>query len=149
MIPKLKTTEFIFRRTLPASPAEVFDAWLDPESPGSPWHKMDKLIFAPSVDGLFYRMHVSDGQELPHYGRFTVVDRPSKIQHTWMSQHTRGLESLVTVTFEARGEDTVVVLHHTNLPDDELGRRHDRGWEHYLGLLVNRFPKGRSESAGR
>jgi uncharacterized protein YndB with AHSA1/START domain len=107
------------------------------------------LIFDPSVDGLFYRMHVSDGQELPHCGRFTVLDRPRKIQHTWMSQHTRGLESLVTLTFEAKGEDTVLTLHHTNLPDDELARRHERGWEHYLGLLVEGFPQTRRKSAGR
>jgi uncharacterized protein YndB with AHSA1/START domain len=147
MIPKPKTIEFTFKRTIPASPPEVFDVWLDPKSPANPWHKMDKLIFDPSVDGLFYRMHVTDGQELPHYGRFTVLDRPGKIQHTWMSRHTSGLESVVTLTFEAQGEDTLLTLHHANIPDDDLGRMHERGWEHYLGLLVDCFPHTRRERA--
>lgn len=145
MIPIQKTIEFTFRRTIPANPTEVFDAWLDPKYPANPWHKMNRLIFNPAVDGLFYRMHVTDGQELPHYGRFTILDRPRKIQHTWMSLHTRGLESVVTLTFEPQGEDTLLTLHHANIPDDQLGRKHERGWEHYLGLLVETFPGACSE----
>lgn len=149
MILKGKTIDFTFNRTIPASPSEVFDVWLDPECPGNPWHKMDRLIFNPTVDGLFYRMHVTDGQEMPHYGRFTILDRPRKIQHTWMSRHTHGLESVVTLTFEAQGEDTLLTLHHANIPDDELGRMHERGWEHYLGLLVDRFQRMHRERARR
>jgi uncharacterized protein YndB with AHSA1/START domain len=147
MISKPKTIDFSFTRTIAASPQEVFDVWLDPKSPANPWYKMDKLIFDPSVDGLFYRMHVSDGQELPHYGRFTVLDRPRKIQHTWMSRHTRGLESVVTLRFEAQGEETLLTLDHANIPDDDMGRMHESGWEHYLGLLVDSFPQTSRERA--
>ena len=146
MILKPKTMELTFERRIPAKPSEVFDAWLDPATPGNPWNKMDKLIFNPSVDGLFYRMHITDSQELPHYGRFTVLDPPRKIEHTWMSLHTRGLESVVTLTFEAEGGGTRLVLNHRNIPDDELGRMHERGWEHYLGLLLETFPQRRRES---
>lgn len=149
MIPKPKTIDFTFTRTIPASPPEVYDAWMDPNNPGNPWYQMDKLIFQPSIDGLFYRMHITDGQEMPHFGRFTVLDRPRKIQHTWMSRHTEGLESLVTLTLEAQGQDTLLTLHHANLPDDELGRRHQRGWEHYLGRLLDSFPQARADRAGR
>jgi hypothetical protein len=62
------------------------------------------------------------------YGRFTILDRPSKVQYTWMSLHTRGLESLVTVAFRKKGEDTLLTLRHENLPDDEYGRGHEKGW---------------------
>jgi len=87
-------------------------------------------------------MHLSEqgDYELAHYGRFLVVERPITIKHTWVSQHTRGLESVVTVRFAARQDATRVVIRHENLPDDEKGRMHEGGWSHYLdqvsGALV-------------
>ncbi len=134
---KLKTMDLTLKRTLPASPEEVFDAWTDSDNPGTPFSGSKKLILGtPKVDSLFYFLHQSEaGDALPHFGRFTAIDRPRKIQYTWMSRHTRGLESTVTVTFEKKGEDTALTLNHANLPDDEMGRMHDPGWNHYLGIL--------------
>jgi uncharacterized protein YndB with AHSA1/START domain len=138
----IKTTSINVERTINATPAEVFDAWLDPNSEGSPWNEVTKVILQPIVDGLFYRMHPSEqgDYELAHYGRFLVVERPFTIKHTWVSQHTRGLESVVTVHFAARQDVTRVVIQHENLPDDEKGRMHEGGWSHYLdqvgGALV-------------
>ena len=140
MRPGMKTMEVKLARTIPASPAEVFDAWLDPKCPGTPWSEADKLLLDPKVDGLFYfHSAKSAGEGNPHYGRFTVLDRPSKVQYTWMSPHTRGLESVVTVTFQEKGEDTLLTLRHENLPDDEEGRVHEPGWNHFLGRLADAF----------
>jgi uncharacterized protein YndB with AHSA1/START domain len=137
---EIKTIELELTRTIPASRNEVFDGWLDPQCPGTPWSVADKLILDPQVDGLFYWLFVPDtGEQKPHYGRFTIVDRPSQVQYTWMSLHTRGLESLVTVTFEKQGEETLLTLRHENLPDDEYGRGHEAGWGYLLSEFANRF----------
>ncbi len=48
-----KTIELKFERTIPASPSEVYDAWLNPKIPGNPWNIADKLTLNPKVDGLF------------------------------------------------------------------------------------------------
>jgi len=130
----IKTMSVKVERTIEASPAEVFDAWLDPNFKGSPWNGVVKLILQPVVDGLFYRMHLSErgDYELAHYGRFLVVERPRRIQHTWISQHTRGLESTVVIDFEERTNGTLIKLVHENLPDDEKGRMHEQGWLHCL-----------------
>jgi uncharacterized protein YndB with AHSA1/START domain len=131
MKPEMKTIELELTRTIPASPIEVFDAWLDPKCPGTPWSEADKLVLDPKVDGLFYWLFINEaGERKPHYGRFTILDRPSKVQYTWMSLHTRGLESLVTVTCQKKGEDTLLTLRHENLPDDEFRTRSREG----LGL---------------
>jgi Activator of Hsp90 ATPase homolog 1-like protein len=45
-----------------------------------------------------------------------------------MSPHTRGLEPLITVTFQKKGADTLMTLRHENLPGDEYGRGHEKGW---------------------
>ena len=73
-----------------------------------------------------------------------MLDPGARIQMTWMSNHTRGLESVVTVTFKAKGDDTLLTLRHANLPDDEMGQAHDGGWKHFLGLLEQRFATARA-----
>ena len=138
----IKTMSVTVERTIAATPGEVFDAWLDPNCKGSPWNGVAKAILQPVVDGFFYRMHLSDQRdfELAHYGLFLVIERPITLQHTWVSQHTRGLESVVTVRFQARNGATHVVLRHDNVPDDEMGRMHEGGWRHILGLMGEAFP---------
>jgi uncharacterized protein YndB with AHSA1/START domain len=75
--------------------------------------------------------------ELAHYGRFTQLVRSAKIQYTWVSQHTRGLESLVTLDLSPQGAATLVNLRHEGLPDDEMGHKHEFGWAHYLEQLAS------------
>jgi uncharacterized protein YndB with AHSA1/START domain len=133
-----KTIELRLERTISAPPGEVFDAWLNPKIPGTPWQENDKLIFNPKVDGLFYWLI----RGTSHYGRFTEIARPARIQHTWMSRYTLGEESTVTVTFEKKGDDTLMVLMHTDLPDDERARAHEEGWKHFLDTLVESFASG-------
>jgi len=132
------TLEFRFERTIPAPPGEVFDAWLNPKVPGTPWHEADKLILDPKVDGFFYWLI----RGTPHYGRFTETDRPDRIQHTWVSPNTLGYESMVTVTFEKRGEATLMTLLHSDLPDDDLARSHEKGWPYFLGIFTEQFGRG-------
>jgi hypothetical protein len=120
----VKTIEITVERTIPTAPGDALDAWLNPKVPGTPWNMAEKLLLNPTVDGFFFWAI----KGTPHYGRFTILDRPSKVQYTWMSLHTRGLESLVTVKKKKKGEDTLLTLRHENLPDDEYGRGHEKGW---------------------
>ena len=146
MKPVMSTIDVELTRTIPAAPIEVFDGWLDPKCPGTPWNEAAELVLDAKVDGLFYWLFINkEGGRTPHYGRFTIVERPSKVQYTWMSLHTRGLESLVTVTFEKKGEDTLMTLRHENLPDDEGGRGHEKGWGYFLSQFADRFLSDRNQ----
>ena len=133
-----KVLEFKFERTIPAPPGEVFDAWLNPKIPGNPWNAAEKFILQPKVDGLFYWTLKGTS----HYGRFTECERPSRIQHTWMSPSTLGEESMVTVTFKKQGDDTLLTLVHSELPDHEMARGHERGWNYFLGIFREQFGDG-------
>ena len=130
-----KTIEVNVARTIPAAPAEVFDAWLNPKIPGNPWNMADKLLLNPHVDGFFYWLV----QGTSHYGRFTEVERPARIQHTWMSRSTSGEESTVTVTFQEKGEATLMTLVHSKLPDTDGGRGHEKGWNFFLDNFHKKF----------
>jgi uncharacterized protein YndB with AHSA1/START domain len=134
----MQTIEFKFERTIPASPDEVFDGWLDPKIPGNPWNAAEKYLLNPKVDGLFYWALKGTS----HYGRFTEIERPGRIQHTWMSPNTLGLESMVTLTFKQQGEDTLMTLVHSGLPDHELARGHEKGWSYFLGIYLEQFGNG-------
>lgn len=134
---KSKTIEIKVERTIAASPREVFNGWLNPKTPGTPWSEGDKLIFHPKVDGLFYWLI----HGTPHYGRFAEVKRPSRIKHSWMSPYTLGLESTVTLTFKKKGDDTLMTLVHSGLPDNEDARKHEKGWGYFLDKFVKRFGK--------
>lgn len=130
-----KTIEVKVERTIPAAPGVVFDGWLNPQVPGNPWNMADKLLLNPQVDGFFYwTVHGT-----PHYGRFTEVKRPGRIQHTWMSPNTSGLESTVSVTFEKKGKDTRMTLVHSGLPDTVGGRSHEKGWNYFLDNFPGQF----------
>jgi uncharacterized protein YndB with AHSA1/START domain len=143
MTAKPKTMELTFTRTIPATPAEVFGAWMDPKHPGNPWAAAKKVILDARVDGLFYFAMGAKDEPLPHYGRFLALERSRRAEYTWMSPFTRGLESIVTVTFEKQGDDTLVTLTHANLPDDDHGRMHDDGWQQCLALFAKQFPAAR------
>jgi uncharacterized protein YndB with AHSA1/START domain len=130
-----KTIEVKVERTIPAPPDEVFDGWLDPKIPGNPWNAADKFILDPKVDGLFYwRLRGTS-----HYGRFTKVERPGRLEHTWMSPNTLGQESTVTVTFKQQGDNTLMTLVHSDLPDTDEGRSHEKGWNYFLGIFPEQF----------
>lgn len=133
-----QTIEIKVERTIPAPPGEVFDAWLNPRIPGNPWNAAEKFILDPKVEGLFYWTLKGTA----HYGRFTDLERPNRIQHTWVSPNTMGLESTVTVNFQKQGENTLMTLVHSDLPDTDKGRSHERGWNYFLGIFCEQFGSG-------
>ena len=120
----MKTFDVTVSRVIRGSADQVFDVWLDPKSPGGLWFGVERVIVNPVVDGLFYHVVRHEGRSWPHYGRFIRLDRGRAIEHTWVSEATRGLESVVTITLAPRDGGTEVTLHHANLPDDEMGRGH-------------------------
>jgi uncharacterized protein YndB with AHSA1/START domain len=134
-----KTVEIKLERTISAPPNEVFDAWFDPRIPGTPWHENVKLIVNPKVDGLWYWLTLGG---TPHYGRFIEIDRPSRIQLSWMSRNTLGEESLVTVTFQQKGEGTLLTLLHSGLPNDAMAKAHEKGWNSIFDKFANIFVSG-------
>jgi uncharacterized protein YndB with AHSA1/START domain len=67
------------------------------------------------------------------------VEAPRLLEFTWVSEHTRGKESVVTIEFAARGKQTELNLTHAGLPDEEMAGKHTVGWSHFLDALVARL----------
>jgi hypothetical protein len=105
MTKSAKTLEFRSERTIPASPGEVYDAWLNPKIPGNPWNAAEKFGLDPKVDGLFYWTLKGDVPLRPVHG-----DRAAGPHSAYLgvTKHIR------------RGVD-----YHSDLQDREKTRYHD------------------------
>ena len=137
----MKTQEITVTRTIRGAAEEVYDVWLDTKMPGGVWFGVERAILNIFVDGLFYHVVKHEGRSWAHYGRFIKLERGRAIEHTWVSEATKGLESIVSVTFAPRDGGTEVTLRHSNVPDDEAGSEHRNGWAWYLDVLNQRFEK--------
>lgn len=135
----VNTTDLKLQRTIDATPAQLFDVWINPKQPGSPWYGAANAIVQPVAHGLFYHLVKFEGQDWAHYGRFIILDRPRRIEHTWVSRATQGLETIVSLTLEPAGKGTAAELRHFNVSDDELGRQHQAGWGYVLDAIAGRF----------
>jgi uncharacterized protein YndB with AHSA1/START domain len=129
-------------REISGKPREVFEAWIDPRHPASPWSKRNgirKAIVNRAVGGLFY---INMGPPMPlatHFGRFVRLDKPKLIEHTWASEGTLGAETLVRITLKANAGGTLFSLRHTGLPDADSARAHEEGWGWIVGWLADGF----------
>ena len=140
----MNLTDITVTRTIPAPAEKIFDLWIDPKSPGGPWFGTARVIMNPVVDGLFYSAVQNEGRTWPHYGRFLRLDRPNLIEHTWVSEATKGVGSVVTLTMRSRGDETEVTLRHSGVPDDEIGCKHKDGWTWILDMLAQGMAARRS-----
>ena len=125
------------RREIAAPAEDLFDAWLDAESLGV-WLKPGGIQETraetdPREGGAFRIVMVDDDStSLLHSGTYRVIDRPRRLVFTWSSPATHFRDSIVTVTFEALAESTVVEIHQVGLPDAESQASHHRGWSDAL-----------------
>lgn len=126
-------------RTYDAPPDRVFRAWTDPSSMKAWLAEGGDVVADPKPDGLFYLGMLHGGVPRPHYGRYLRVQSPHLLEFTWVSEHTRGKESVVTIEFAARGMQTELSLTHEGLPDEQMAMAHTQGWTFFLDTLIARL----------
>lgn len=130
------------RREIAATPAELFDAWLDPArltawmKPGDA--KRSTITADARVGGEFEVMMQTPRGRMPHTGAYQVIDRPRRIAFTWNSDAAGEHNSLVTLDFAPAGRGTEVVLTHENLPAGEV-EGHTQGWGRVLDLMAQSY----------
>ncbi len=120
-----------------AAPRErVFAAWADkdlvaqwfgPETVTCEIHQWD------AVPGGEYSltMHHADGDKTPLSGVFQEISPPERLVYTWTwggSGGMAGRETLLTLEFEDAGEETILHLSHSLLPDEDWAQKHSMGW---------------------
>ena len=126
------------QKTYDAPAERVFRAWTDAES-ARVWLAMGgDANLDPRPDGLLYLGMSWEGKILPHYGRYLRVEAPHLLEFTWVSETTKGKETVVTLEFLLCGSQTELKLTNEGLPDEDSAQRHAEAWTHFLDTLVER-----------
>ena len=141
------TVTLVVRRTIQATPERLFDAWTQPEQLKKWWGPQSVACIDAEVDLQVrgrYRIanQFPDGNVLWITGEFETIERPRRLVYTWRLASEVGLSERVTVTFEARGQSTEVIVTHERIPSTEMRDMHEQGWLGCLDGLVQYMNNG-------
>ena len=134
-------------RVLPAPIKDVFDAWTDPTTMAewlSPVGQAEAEVDL-RVMGRFKVSMIGETTRIEHTGEYLVVNPPNELSFTWQSLYTGSEPSVVTVLFEAEGDETRVVLTHRRLPESQVDP-HTNGWEAMITRLAGLLHRMRTEA---
>lgn len=138
----LSPAKVVVRRVIAAPQEVLFNAWLDAASLAAWMRPFDtiesKVTMDPVEGGAFEIVMRMPNGEVPHHGEFVVIDPHKRLVFTWISEHTYGKSSLVTVDFMPSGKSTEIVLTHEQLPEDKM-QAHNGGWTSGLEKLAARY----------
>jgi len=135
----------VIRRRVPATQAEVYAAWTDPESikhwmcPGDA--QSAEATLDVRVGGKVRIVMKSPQRDYVHIGEYVTVEPPSKLAFTWTTSEIDERVSLVTVHLEADGDACELTLTHERLPDRDAVQRYSGGWDQIAQLLAEYFEK--------
>jgi uncharacterized protein YndB with AHSA1/START domain len=120
---------------LEAPPDEVFRYLTEPDRYVR-WQGI-KADLDPRPGGI-YRVWMDETGTIAR-GEFVEVDPPHRLVFTWGWEGNPTLPpggSTVEVTLDTDGDETLLKLRHTGLPDGESAAMHEEGWRMFTGRLV-------------
>jgi uncharacterized protein YndB with AHSA1/START domain len=134
------------RRRVRASAEQVFDLWTKPDLmvrwmspyPGAVDCKASSDL---RPGGAFSLVMTSAESSREVSGTYVHIDRPRKLEFTWVGPLTNNVNTLVTVELTPRGDETDLVLTHERLPTSAIVEGHTRGWGHILDHLADTVSK--------
>jgi uncharacterized protein YndB with AHSA1/START domain len=139
MTTKLENPVLEITRIFDATPAEIFNAWLDREEWAS-WIgpegvHCDVPVLEPRVGGRYRLiMHLPDGNILHIAGVFKAIEPNSAFAFTWGAEGDPR-ETLVTVGLRELNGQTELTLRHEGLPTAADRDGHRKGWNSALNKL--------------
>lgn len=148
--------ELVITRVFNASRDKVWKAWTEPELLKRWWGP--KGFTAPvskidlRVDGAYLNsMRSPEGQEFWSTGVYREIVAPARLVYTDSFADEKGnvvpashygmvgdwpLELLVTVTFEANGKKTKMILRHAGIPAGKMRELCEAGWNESFDKLA-------------
>ena len=128
------------RRTIPAAPKAVYDAWLDPATiarfmAGGADQRVTEARTDPRVGGAFRIVMTSD-KEIAHQGVYKDLVPHSLIRFTWESPYSPA-DSEVTIKLAPVAGGTEVSLSQVKFLSEGARDGHKGGWTLILERLAS------------
>ena len=135
------TLELVVRRTIAATPEQLFAAWTQPERLKQWWGPEGVTCIDAAVDlrvGGRYRIgdKLPDGNVLWITGEYRIIEPPTKLVYTWGIESETNASEMVTVRFEPSENGTEVIVIHERIRDVSTQKQHDQGWQGCLNGLA-------------
>ena len=140
-------TTLVITRLFDATPQQVFDAWLDRQRfqswIGPEGIRCEVPLLEPKVGGRYrITMRMSDGRTLPVAGTFKTIDPPKHLAFTWGWDGDPQRQSLIILTFRAKGAQTELTLRQEGLGSAANRDDHGKGWNSALNKLAAYLAEG-------
>lgn len=124
-----------------ADVVRVFEAWTQPQHLQNWWGPKGVRCIGAEVDlreGGRYRIgnRLPDGAVLWIVGEFELVQAPQRLVYSWRLDPASEPPERVTVTFDPRGNATLVSVLHERIATVPLRGMHEKGWEVCLAGLA-------------
>jgi uncharacterized protein YndB with AHSA1/START domain len=138
--PDLQTSLHL-RRTFAAPRERVFRAWTEP-AVLEKWFKPMGLTITVTtlelrVGGEYrFKLHSPDGSQSDISGTYLEITPPARLVFTWVTDATRGEQTVVTLEFVERDGLTEVRLTHDRLADEAMILAHKSGWESCIDQIA-------------
>lgn len=144
-----KTIEAKVSHRFSASPARVFDAWLDANSVRE-WMALPfsalggrpvdvrRVEIDARVGGRFTFSDMREDGEAVHWGTYLEIDRPRRLVFTWFTSTEDEQEnnSVVTMTIEPDGDGCVAtIVHRIDARWAEYITQTEQGWSGMLSQI--------------
>lgn len=128
------------RRTIPAAPKAVYDAWLDPATiarfmAGGADQRVTEARTDPRVGGTFRIVMTSD-KEIAHQGVYKDLVPHSLIRFTWESPYSPA-DSEVTIRLSPVAGGTEISLSQVKFLSESARDGHKGGWTMILERLAS------------
>ena len=136
-----ETLRLEVRKTIAATPEQLFAAWTQPERLKEWWGPEGVTCIDAVVDlrvGGKYRLgnRLPDGRVLWIIGEYRVVEPPKKLVYTWQTESESHALEIVTIRFEERENGTEVIVIHERIRDVSTRNQHQYGWQGCLTGLT-------------
>jgi uncharacterized protein YndB with AHSA1/START domain len=143
MTETLATAKVTHRFT--ASPERVYDAWFDPAKLRT-WMSaalkemglsgdIRRIEVDARVGGKFFFSDMREAGEAKHWGTYRVLDRPRKIEFTWIVDESQDADpSVVTIAIEPDGAGSIVTIVHAKIWASYV-EKVEMGWSRMLRAI--------------
>lgn len=127
------------RRKMALSCEEVFDAWLDADGmrawmmPGAVTRC--EVAMDARIGGEFEILMHGPGVEVVNRGTIRALERPRRLEFTWISSRWDDEETLVTIELAPDGDGCELVLTHRRFPAGHSLEQLTGGWGAILEKL--------------